>query len=323
MSVVTKAVCAQPQIVAALAPYADSLADSRLPNLRQLPKDKPRLLLRLADPAQAEEVVQQAEQSLQSEIRAIQALGAAALRLQRRHQIILMIDLGDLREGLLYTDRAAILAAAKAVQAQPALELIGLGSNLTCFGGILPDLQNLGQLLAIAGWLRQALSLPLPLISGGNSSSLGLLLSGRMPQGINHLRLGESLLLGRDTATGEAIEALHQDAFTLKAVLGEVQTKPSQPIGRSGPNAFGEYPSFPDRGMMRRGIALIGRQDTDAQGIRPRDQRISILGASSDHLILDLTQAPDYQVGDPVQFDVDYGALLKAYTSPYLYKSFT
>lgn len=322
MSVVTKVVCARRQIVEALLPYADSLADSRLLNLAALPEGRERLLLRLADPNQAEEVVRLSNVSLQSEQVTIEALGRAAQKLRRRHRIILMVDLGDLREGLMADDRAQILRAARAAAGQAWLELAGVGTNLTCFGGILPDGDNLGRLLDIAGWLRAELKLPLPLVSGGNSSSLGLLLRGEVPRGINHLRLGESLMLGRDTATGEAVPGLRQDAFTLKAVLGEVQDKPSKPIGRCGPNAFGEHVSFPDLGPMRRGIALVGRQDTDAEGLRPRDPDIRVLGASSDHLILDLTRASGYGPGSVVEFDLTYGALLKAYTSPYVDKAF-
>ncbi|MHC1787667.1 MAG: alanine racemase [Christensenellales bacterium] len=320
LSAVTKVVCAQEDIVRALSPYADSFADSRLENLRRIKVGKPKLLLRLGDPGQAADIVRDSDLSLQSEPGTLEALGQAARSLQKAHRVILMIDLGDLREGLLYSDRRAILQAAQIARAQPGLELLGLGVNLTCFGGILPDEDNLRTLADIAAWLRQELDLPLPLVSGGNSSSLSLMLRGGMPPGINHLRLGESLMLGRDTALGAPLPGLHQDVFTLSARLGEVQWKPSRPVGSSGPNAFGERPVFPDLGPMRRGIALVGRQDIDAEGLVPRDPRVRVLGASSDHLILDLTAAPAYQVGDSLDFGVSYGALLRAFTSPYVSK---
>ncbi len=316
---VTKAACADPAIVQAFVQgKADSLGDSRLMNLRNIQSDLPKLLLRLSDPREAEQVVSSCQMSLQSEIDTIHALGRAAQKLQRRHQVILMIDLGDLREGLMYTDRDAIMQAARAVKDAPALGLAGIGVNLTCFGGIVPDQENLGRLLGIAAMLRQELNLPIPVVSGGNSSSLSMLFSGQLPQGINHLRIGEGILLGRDTATGDPFPQLHQDVFTFSAVLGEVQQKPSRPIGSTGPNAFGEAVSFPDLGPMRRGILLVGRQDIDWEGFTPRDHRVTVLGASSDHLIVDLTRAPEYAVGDVLRFDVRYGALLKAYTSPYV-----
>ena len=197
-----------------------------------------------------------------------------------------------------------------------------MGTNLTCFGGILPDAQNLGVLLEIAADLRRQLGIPLPLVSGGNSSSLHLLLAGKLPSGINHLRLGEGLMLGMDTSDGTPIQQLSQQVFTQFARLVEVYDKPSKPIGKAGPNAFGEEVFFEDLGPMRRGILAIGRQDTDAEGLTPLDARIKVLGASSDHLIVDLNKAPDLKVGDVLGFTPGYGALLKAYTSTYIHKEY-
>ena len=324
LSLVTKAFLADKEIVAALdsLPF-HSLADARLMNLAGIHTARQKMLLRIGDPAQAQAIVSHSDISLQSEMTSIKALAAAAEEQSRSHKVILMIDLGDLREGIFHQDRAAILRAATLICKSPWLELHGIGSNFSCFGGIVPDQQNLGQLLEIAAWLRRTLELPIPLVSGGNSSSLGLLFTGRLPRGVNHLRVGEGLLLGMDTATGLPFPQLHQDTFTVKARLGEAQVKPSKPTGQSGPNAFGERPSFPDLGPMRRGIALIGRQDIEPLGLTPLDPEIRILGASSDHLILDLGQKTAYKVGDLLSFRPDYGAMLRAYTSPHVMRTCT
>lgn len=322
-SPVVKGVCADSRIINALSEFdLHSFADSRLLNIEHLKSNLPKMLVRLADPQQAEEVVRLCDYSLQSELKTVEALGKAAAKLQKPHRIILMLDLGDLREGLMYSKSVLIKQTARMIFASPWLELHGIGTNLTCFGGILPDTDNLTRLVQIAAELRKTLDAPIPLISGGNSSSLGMVVSGTIPKGINHLRIGESLLLGRDTALGKPISGMYQHAFTLSATLGEVQTKPSKPIGQSGPNAFGEEVWFEDTGPMRRGIALVGRQDIDADSITPRDPRIKVLGASSDHLLLDLTQAPELELGSPIQFDVGYGSLLRAYTSPYVTKEY-
>lgn len=319
LAAVTKVVCAHAPIVNALIESGvPMLADARTKNLARLPEGLPRLALRLTDPELADETAEHAQYSLESGIDAIRALGRAAEKRKKRHGVILMIDLGDLREGLYYRDFPAILKAAEAVKRESWLELAGTGTNLTCFGGILPDENNLGTLLEITGKLRQALDLPLPIVSGGNSSSLHLLFEGRLPRGVSQLRIGEGLLLGRDTAFGRPFPFLHQDAFSLRARLIEVQEKPSRPEGTSGPNAFGERVTFPDLGPMRRGILAVGRQDTDAEGLTHDDKRVSILGASSDHLLVDLSRAPEYRAGDLLSFTPDYGALLKAYTSPYI-----
>ena len=322
LAAVTKGVCAEPCIARALLDAgADMLADARIPNLRRLPPDKPRMLLRIADPQEAEAVVSSCEYSLQSTPQALAALGRAARKLGKRHQVILMIDLGDLREGIFYQDGDRILDTAALALSQEGLSLAGLGANLTCYGGILPDEHNMGILLGWARRIRERFHIPLPLVSGGNSSSLHLLLNGRLPRGINHLRVGEGLLLGMDTSVGKPMAQLSQRAFTQFARLVEVYHKPSRPEGKTGPNAFGESVSFEDRGPMARGILAIGRQDTDQGALTPRDERVRVLGGSSDHLLVDLTQAPGCQVGDVLGFYPGYSAMLRAYTSAYVAKS--
>ncbi|MDO4571869.1 MAG: alanine/ornithine racemase family PLP-dependent enzyme [Clostridia bacterium] len=319
---VTKGVSADARIAALLAAGADMLADSRVQNLARLPQDKPRMLLRIAMPSEAAEAVASAEISLQSEVDTIARFGREAQRQEKRRRVLLMIDLGDLREGIPFFDTAAIERAAQAVLREPALELYGLGANLSCFGGVMADEENLGWLVAIAERLRRTFDAPIPLVSGGNSSSLGLLAEGRMPAGVNHLRLGESILLGNDTARCERMEGFCGDVFTLSAELIEIQRKPSRPIGRIGANAFGERTAFRDEGEQLRGILALGRQDTRAEGLTPLDADVRVLGASSDHLIVDLSRTKKgYRVGDILSFTPDYGALLGAYTSPYVEKT--
>ena len=49
---------------------------------------------------------------------------------------------------------------------------------------------------------------------------------------------------------------------------------------------------------------------------------VTILGASSDHLVLDTGAAP-LPVGAEVTFGVDYSALVRAMTSPFVTKVFS
>lgn len=323
VAAVTKVVCADEKIVRVLETSAAAmLADARTENLARLHTLKPKLLLRAPAPEEAEETVRLADACLVSEVESIRALGEAARAAGRTHRIILMIDLGDLREGLLFSNRKAIVRAADAASSEEGVELIGVGTNLTCYGAIIPDETNLGELCRIANELRAHTGLPIPIVSGGNSSSLGLLKRGLVPKGVNHLRLGESILLGNDTAARRVMNGLYGDAFTLSTTLIEVQKKPSIPIGESGANAFGERPTFESQGEQIRGICKIGRQDTVADGLTPRDAEIRIIGASSDHLIVDLTRAKPYRVGDVLDFTPDYGALLRAYTSPYVKRTY-
>ena len=321
IALVSKVVCAHPAVIDCInRSGCDMLADSRVENLKRAQTSLDKLSLRVSMPDCAEEIVRASDISLESEEATILALQDAAKRQNKTHRVILMIDLGDLREGVFFRDRDAILRLAKLVSSCPNLELYGTGTNLTCYGSVLPDEENLGTLVRITEDLRKTLQLPIPVISGGNSTSLKLLLEDRLPNGINHLRLGESVMCGVIPGTYTKIEGCYQDVFRLEAEIAECKVKPSYPIGQLSRNAFGETVQYVDKGMMRRAIAAIGRQDVSIDGLTPLDPRVEILGASSDHLLLDVSAAPDYRVGGTVAFGLDYGALLSASTSAYVKK---
>lgn len=325
LAFVTKVFCADGEIARTLAETpCRYLADSRIENLEKLAGlGKDRILLRLPMPSQAEAVVRSAEISFNSEPATLRALSAAAEKAGKIHRVVLMIDLGDLREGIFFENREAIFAAAEQVEADPWLELLGAAFNLTCYGSVLPSVENLSVFLGLVREMEERIGRRLSFVSGGNSSSLPLLLSGEMPEGVTNLRLGEAVALGRETAYGQALEGLFQDAVCLEAELVEVQTKPSYPVGEIGVNAFGERGSYVDLGPRRRAIAAIGRQDMECGGLRPMIPGVTIVGASSDHLILDITQSSQaLAVGDVVPFALDYGGLLRGFTSPYVQRAY-
>ncbi|MDO4582362.1 MAG: alanine/ornithine racemase family PLP-dependent enzyme [Bacillota bacterium] len=322
-AIVSKCVLSDPRIAALIdASAADYIADARLPNLAALHCAKPRWLLRIAAPSEVEAVVGSCELSHHSERYTLGLLAEAAARQGKRHKVVLMSDVGDLREGIIYDDTELLLATAQQVLESPYLELYGLSCNLSCFGGILPDQNNMTTLHALAEQIRRRFDIELPLISGGATSSLPLLAQGRMPRGVNNLRIGEAALCGYDTSGRQAVPGCYQDAFTLQAELIELQLKPSVPIGRSGVNAFGETVVFPERGRRLRGIVSIGRMDTDFTALTP-PEGVEILGASSDHMILDLQQAGGrYRLGDHIPFGVGYSALLRACAGPFISKRY-
>jgi predicted amino acid racemase len=269
--------------------------------------------------SQAKETVRYADISLNSEILTIAALDAAGKELERMHNIILMIDLGDLREGV-WQDQ--IEDTVSKILKFSNINLLGIGSNLTCYGGVIPNSINLGRLVEFAETIENKFNISLNIVSGGNSSSFYLLEKDQMPTRINHLRLGESIVLGRETAYGNPISDTYQDAFTLVAEVVELKEKPSVPIGEIGMDAFGNTPIFEDRGLRKRAILAIGRQDIAIQNIIPLDPDMMILGASSDHLIIDVTDCTkEYMVGDEVRFNIEYGALLQVMTSEYIHKN--
>lgn len=142
-----------------------------------------------------------------------------------------------------------------------------------------------------------------------------------MPKRVNHLRLGESIALGRETVNGTIWPGCHHDAFQLSAEVIELKKKPSVPIGETGMDAFGEKPVFSDRGDILRAILSVGREDVVIDSLVPVDKKISILGASSDHLLVDVTESSQpLKLGDKVNFNLNYGALLAAMTSNYVKK---
>jgi predicted amino acid racemase len=325
VAAVTKVFCAERLLVNILIEEGvDFLADSRLMNIASYPRtDIKKTLLRLPSPDDAWETVRLCDVSLNSEILTLTSLAEAAKSQGKRHGVILMIDLGDLREGVYYDNSELITQTAEYADKSPWLDLMGIGLNLTCYGSIIPTEKNLGKLCDMATDLENRLGIGLPIVSGGNSSSLPLLLNGRMPNRVTNLRLGESIVRGYETAYSQPIECLDQDILMLEASIIEIQTKPSYPEGEIGVNAFGERPQFEDKGRRKRAILAVGRQDTDPLGLVCTVPGVKILGASSDHLVADLTEAErDFKVGATLSFHMNYSAVLRGFTSGYVNRIF-
>ncbi len=321
LAFVTKVFCADPEMVQVLQNTdCRYLADSRIENLSKYPEsDKQRILLRIPMPSEADKAVRFSDISFHSEAVTLKKFSEAAKNQGKRHRIVLMVDLGDLREGIFFEETDKLLKLAETVENDPNLELFGMAFNLTCYGSVLPSNENLSRFISITQKVESQLGRTLPFISGGNSSSVPLLLLEASPFNFTNLRLGEALILGRETAYGNDIEGMYSDVVTLEAELVEVQEKPSYPIGDIGMNAFGEQAEYTDIGIRRRAIAAIGRQDMDCDGLIPIEPGITVVGASSDHLILDITESKKpLKVGDTVCFTMNYGGLLRGFTSSYV-----
>ncbi len=317
VAAVTKAVLGSPTVAAAmLRGGAAGLADSRVENLARLTAAgtlAPRTLIRSPMISQVDAVVRCATTSLNSEAAVLDALSAAAGRAGTTHAVVLMVELGDLREGVL---AEALGGLALTTLALPHLELVGIGTNLACQSGVAPDQVNMEELSRIVGDVESSTGVALSVVSGGNSASLGWALRAESVGRVNELRLGEAILLGVDPLTRMPLAGLRSDAFTVVGEVIEVQTKPSQPWGRRAQSAFGAPPALRGSGLTRQGIVALGRQDVDPLGLTAPDG-ITVLGTSSDHLVLDLGDHPA-RVGDELGFGVDYSCLLSAATSPFV-----
>lgn len=319
---VTKVVCAHPAVAFALEESgADIIADSRTENLKKLRAaglKGPFLLLRLPAKSLASEVVEAADISLNSNIETIKALGAAAVAADKIHRVIIMVDVGDLREGV-WPDKAPELVCNAA--SVKGIEVIGIGCNLACYGGVIPSPENMRLLVNTTEKCRTASKLPLQTICGGNSSGLPIMSEGRLPNGINLYRIGEAIILGRNVIDRSPWPGTRQDTVITVAEVIESEVKPSMPIGDRGQDAFGEVQEFEDKGLRQRVICNLGRQDVVVDGIEPLEKGITVLGGSSDHLILDVTDCErKIKVGDEIAFYPGYGALLALSTSDYVQK---
>lgn len=294
------------------------LGDSRIENieaLREAGVTAPMTLIRSPMPSQADRVVAHADVSVNTEPAVLGLLSAAAVAQGRTHGVVLMVELGDLREGILPAD---LVAVARLAIALPGLRLVGIGANLACQNGVAPDARNMAVLSAAVTAVEQSLHQTVDLVSGGNSANLDWAFAAEDLGRVNELRLGEAILLGREALHRRAIDGLHTDAFCLVGEVIESQLKPSLPWGEIGQNAFGEAPPVRDRGPVQQAILALGVQDVEVAGLQP-PAGIEILGASSDHLVLD-TGRRSLPVGAEVRFQVDYGALLRAMTSPFVAK---
>ncbi|KAL0214249.1 hypothetical protein P9112_006433 [Eukaryota sp. TZLM1-RC] len=357
---VTKGVCADIKIAEALVNAGfNMLADSRMENLLDLRMAFPSIkLLNLRIPmiSEMDRLVETVDYSIISEWESLIAMNSSAKKFNKVMKVIPIMELGDLREGMHEEELLALLphfanyhpklhpnsttvsseldAPLKDIQSNRCnpiinssckldnIYLAGIAANHKCLSGVLPDHTNLGKFAEIADKVNNHFDLEI--VSGGNSSAFYMMDSGSLPSIINNLRLGESVLLGRERAFWKPISGCCSDAFTIHAEIVELKSKQSLPIGTIGMNAFGETPPPPkDKGVIKRAILAIGEQDIEFENLTPLENGVEILGASSDHLIVDVSgYRSNLRIGDSLRFGVNYSTMMKAFTSKYVNKKY-
>lgn len=295
------------------------LADSRIQNIKKMKCagiSVPFILLRTPLKSELEEVLDNCYISHNTEYSIIENLSELASKRGLIHKIILMVELGDLRDGITPSQLPGMVAK---VQKLEGVEIVGIGTNLACFAGVKPDHINMGKLSDLATDMEKVLGYKLMYISGGNSANYDWMVQTNNVRNINYMRLGESIYLGCNALTRIPIPGLYTNAFTLVAEVIESGTKPSVPTGEIFQNAFGEKLHFEDKGMLKRVILGIGKQDVDPSGLKPR-MDFQIIGSGSDHLIID-TKNTAIEVGKELKFDLNYSSLLAGMTSSYVVKT--
>ena len=298
---------------------AEELGTSRLEQVakcRAAGVPGPWLLIRIPGLTELSDVVALCETSLQSEWPTLLALEEECLRQNKTHRVIVMTDLGDLREG--FWDKKELVDVCERVERElPHVHLAGIGVNLTCYGSTKPTPEKMNELVGLARQVEQRIGRKLEIVSGGATSSFTLVHWGTMPAGVNHLRIGEAILLGKDLQVDWGIrdmDYLRMDALTLRAEVVEVKDKPTYPIGEFAIDAFGRKPVYEDRGIRRRAILALGRADVgELESLIPREPGLTVIGGSSDHCIVDVEDCPRrLQVGDIVEFSLCYSHMLYA-----------
>jgi predicted amino acid racemase len=320
LTVVTKALCGHPGTIAALSEMGvDSIADSRLRNLREISDmglDFEKWFLRPPSQSQLEEVVELTDVSLNTELGTVIKLSNLARDMGLVHKVILMIELGDLREGIL---PGALVRLYNEIFQLQNIDIVGIGANLGCFSGTVPSVDQLMQLVLYRELLELKFQKSLPVISAGSSVVLPFLLEGQVPSAINHFRVGEAILLGTDLIGGGTLEGLRDDAFILEAEVIEMKEKSLTPSGETmeelTPFNAGEEQVPEDRTPGQRGyraVVTVGGLDTDISGLVPENDLYQIAGASSDVTVLNIGDNPEgLGTGDTVRFKMGYSTMVR------------
>jgi len=320
---VTKVSLGDPQVAQCIRNAGvNIIGESRVENIKRMVKsgiNRPFMMLRIPAISQLEEIVDLCDYILVSELKTVEAIEEICKNAGKSVDLIYMVDVGDLREGVWY--KQAEEEICKAVKICKTSRIIGVGTNLGCYGGILPTNENMAKLVYIRDKIEQRTNTHLPIVSGGNTAALKLLEHSDLPEGVNQYRVGEAIMLGTDVTNNRKIDWLEQKTVVLEAEVIEMKTKPSVPEGQSGLDAFGRQPVFVDKGLRKRAILALGEQDTVPKHLKPLDKNAEVIHASSDHTIVDITEVQrQINVGDTMKFTLSYAALLRAMTCPHVEK---
>lgn len=324
-TVVSKLLCGNKSYLVELSNLGiKQIADSRISNLKTIKSINPQIeTIYIKPPAKRSiaNIIKYADISMNTEIETIRLLSKEAQKQNRTHKIIIMIELGELREGILGEN---LIEFYENVFKLKNIEVVGIGSNLSCLYGVLPNHDKLIQLSLYEQLIEAKFNKQIPYVSGGSSVTIPLICRNLLPKGINHFRVGETLFLGTDVYSNTTIKEMNSDVFKLYSEIIELIEKPVVPLGELGTNVDGLSFHF-DKSKIGetayRAIIDLGLLDVDEKHIKPVDKNISFAGASSDVLVLDLGEnKKNYKVGDLLEFKMDYMGTLRVINSKYIEK---
>jgi len=301
-----------------------TLCDSRISNLKvikDISKDIETVYIKPPAKESVSDVIQYADISFNTEIETIKALSKEAIKQNKKHQVLIMIELGELREGVL---RDEFIDFYEAIFELPNIEVIGIGTNLTCLYGVLPSQDKLIQLSLYVKLIEAKFNQKIPFISGGTSVTIPLIFHKLLPKEINHFRVGESFFMGTEPYNNEIIQGMSNNIFELNAQIIELNEKPAVPDGQFGENLHGDSYTFDEKDLKNtsiRAILDVGVLDIDEKHAELQDPDLEIVGSSSDVTVIDLGENKNnYKLGDYIKFNLGYLAILRIMNSKYIEK---
>ncbi|NHE55457.1 alanine racemase [Cyclobacterium plantarum] len=323
--VVSKILCGNRKYIKELIDMgADEIHDSRISNLAKVKEINPSVQTVYIKPPSKRNIsdmVRYADVSLNSELNTIRWISEEAVKQDKKHKIIIMVETGDLREGVMGDHLIDFYAK---VFDLPNLEVIGLGTNLNCLNGVMPSADKLIQLSLYKQIIELKFNKKIPWVSAGTSVTIPLMLHQQLPKGVNHFRVGETLYFGADLFEEKTIEGMNPNVFELFTEIIEMQEKPLLPTGSLATNPQGEVAEIDESLYGKssfRAILDLGLLDVDPKYLIAGDGDFEILGASSDMLIINLGENPkNYKVGDLIKFHLKYMGALAILNSSYIEK---
>jgi ornithine racemase len=323
--VVTKLLCGNKLYLNELISLGvKEMHDTRISNIRKIKSLDPTIQTVYIKPPpkrSVANVIKYVDVSFNTDLYTIKLLSQEAVKQNKKHKIIIMVEMGDLREGVMGDN---LIDFYEQVFTLPNIEIIGIGTNLNCLNGVMPNQDKLIQLCLYRQLISLKFKRDIPWISGGTSVTLSLLLKQLIPQGVNHFRIGEALFFGNDLFTGQPFEEMETGIFKLFTEVIELYEKPIVPSGDQIENVAGHIPKFSadDYGKSTfRAILDIGLLDISPHYLLPDDENIKVIEASSDMLVIDLgNNDKKYKTGDLITFSVRYMGVLGLMNSDYIEK---
>jgi len=298
--------------------------DSRISNLKAIKSINPDIqTVYIKPPAKKaiRSLVKYADVSFNTEAGTIKLISEEAIRQNKTHSVIIMIEMGDLREGVLGENLIDFYAQ---IFEQPNINVIGIGTNLNCLSGVMPSHDKLIQLSLYKQLIEATFKRKIPWVTAGSSVTLPLLFKQLVPHGSNHFRIGETLYFGNNLVTRKIIKGMKADVFKLHAQIIELNEKPIVPLGEIGTNVAGESPEINEKDFGKttyRAIIDLGLLDIDMNNIFPVNKSITFAGASSDMIVMDLGEnKKKLKVGDYISFRLNYMGALSILNSNYIDK---